>query len=52
MKAVEIVAALLLIAAPLLLQQYRDSMVLPVMGLICLVSGVLLARWSRVNRRK
>ena len=52
MRAVGIVGVLLLIAAIPLLRQYRDSMALPVIGLICLAVGAFLVRWSRVNRRK
>lgn len=52
MRAVGIVGVLLLIVAILLLRQYRDSMALPVIGLICLAVGAFLVRWSRVNCRK
>ncbi len=52
MRAVGIVGVAFLIAAVLLLRHYRDSFALPVAGLVCLVIGVFLARWSRANRRK
>ena len=52
MRAVGIAGVVLLIMAIPLLRQYRNSMALPVIGLICLAVGGLLVRWSRVNSRK
>ena len=52
MRAIGIIGVILLIAAVPLLRQYQDSPVFPILGAACFVIGAVLARWSRVNRRK